>query len=99
MSVSPSRKQPLPGNAYWMRSDCVGLNSISLKYVVNELTQAASWVHDKFEAGTAAYVLVAVEATAMELHASCATQGINEHGFNSSAVDVDAVTEESFFEH
>ena len=70
-----------------------------LKYVVNELTQAASWVHDKLQASTAAHILVAVEATAMELHASCATQGINEHGFNSCAVDVETVTKELFFEH
>ena len=82
-----------------MRSDCVAANSLLLEYVVYELTQAASWVHDKLEASSAAHVLVAIEATTMELHASSTTQGINEHGFNSCAVDVETVTEELFFEH
>lgn len=98
MSVSPSRKQP-KGNAYWMRSDCVRVNSLLLKYVVNELTQAASWVHDKLEASTTAYVCIHIHVLIVEAYGCSATQWINEHRANSCAVDVDAVTEESFFEH
>ena len=82
-----------------MRSDCVGLDSIRLKYVVNELTQAASWVHDKLEASTAAYVGVHIHVVVMEHDGCSATQWIHEHRANSCAVDVDAVTEESFFKH
>ena len=82
-----------------MRSDCVVLDSVSLKYVVNELTQATSWVHDKLEASTAAYVGVHIHVVIVEAHGCSATQWIHEHRTNSSAVDVDAVTEESFFEH
>ena len=82
-----------------MRSDCVGVNSLLLKYVVNELTQAASWVHDKLEARTATHVCVHIHVVIVEADGCSATQRINEHRANSCAVDVDAVTEESFFEH
>ena len=82
-----------------MRSDCVAANSLLLKYVVNELTQAASWVHDKLEASTAAYVCIYIHVLIVEAYGCSTTQRINEHRTNSSAVDVDAVTEESLFEH
>ena len=82
-----------------MRSDAVSSNTILLKYVVDELTQAASWVHDKLEASTAAHVCVHIHVVIVEADGCSATQRINEHRANSCAVDVDAVTEESFFEH
>ena len=82
-----------------MRSDAVDSNSLLLKYVVNELTQAASWVHDKLEASAAAYVGVHIHVVVMEHDGCSATQWIDEHRTNSSAVDVEAVTEELFFEH
>jgi len=82
-----------------MRSDAVRSNAICFQYVVNELTQAASWVHDKLQASTAAYVGVHIHVVVMEHDGCSATQWIDEHRANSCAVDVDAVTEESFFEH
>ena len=82
-----------------MRSDAVDRNSLLLKYVVDKLTQAASWVHDKLEARTAAHVCVHIHVVIVEADGCSATQRIDEHRANSCAVDVDAVTEESFFEH
>ena len=82
-----------------MRSDAVSMNTVSFKYVVDELTQAASWVHDKLQASTAAYVCIYIHVLIVEAYGCSATQWIDEHRTNSSAVDVDAVTEESFFEH
>ena len=97
--MSPSGKQPLPGNAYLMRSDAVSMNTVLLQHVVNELTQAASWVHHKLKASTAAYICIDVHVLIVEAYGCSATQWINKHRANSCAVDVDAVTEESFFEH
>ena len=82
-----------------MRSDAVRSNAICFQYVVNELTQAASWVHDKLQASTAAYVGVHIHVVIVEAYGCSATQRINKHRANSCAVDVDAVTEELFFEH
>ena len=82
-----------------MRSDAVDRNSLLLKYVVDKLTQAASWVHDKLEARTAAHVCVHIHVVIVEADGCSATQRIDEHRANSCAVDVDAVTEKSFFEH
>ena len=82
-----------------MRSDAVSMNTICFQHVVNELTQAASWVHDKLEASTTAYVCIHIHVLIVEAYGCSATQWIDEHRANSCAVDVDAVTEESFFEH
>ena len=82
-----------------MRSDAVSMNTICFQHVVNELTQATSWVHDKLEARTAAHVCVHIHVVIVEADGCSATQRINEHRANSCAVDVDPVTEESFFEH
>ena len=75
------------------------MNTICFQHVVYELTQAASWVHDKLQASTAAYVCVHIHVLIVEAYGCSTTQRINEHRANSCAVDVDAVTEESFFEH
>ena len=75
------------------------MNTICFQHVVNELTQATSWVHDKLQASTAAYVGVHIHVLIVKAHGCSATQWIDEHRANSCAVDVDAVTEKSFFEH
>ena len=82
-----------------MRSDAVSMNTVCFQHVVNELTQAASWVHDKLETRTAAHVGVHIHVVIVEADGCSATQRIDEHRTHSCAVDVDAVTEELFFEH
>ena len=84
-----------------MRSgyEAVSIDTILLKYVVNELTQATCWIHDELDASTTANVGVVVESAVLEGNGCSTTPWIHEHAINSGAVKVDAGDECSVVEH
>jgi len=65
-----------------------------LEHVVDELAEAASVIDDELEASTARHVSVIVDTGAVsECDRDLATEWVDVHLANSSAVDVDASDE------
>ena len=70
------------------------MNTALLEHIVNELAEAASVIDDELEASTARHVSVVVNTSAVsECDGDLATQWVDVHLANSSAVDVDASDE------